>query len=173
MKSLSMALLSLMLLGFVSCGGPNDGPTPRFHGKWIIRNIHVQTYDTATNGSLFDSSYVEYTDPDTIANQVDYEWDFFNSREILSTKTIDGVTTKDTFLWSNFDPSDPEDKLKVQFDASDSSSIRKFTFKLWFGNGGTKGVLHQDPIYTQKIINGAPLTLKTVRNIEMFKNSIW
>jgi len=173
MKSISLALISLVLFGFASCGGPNDGPTPSIYGDWRILNIEVLTYDTATNGSLFDSSYTEYTDPDSIANQKEYKWEFAGYREIWSTKTIDGVTTKDTFLWSYYDIYDPEDKLKVQFDRLDSTSLRKFTVNLSFGNGGTVCDLQQDPVYTQKIINGVPVTVKTIRNIDMYKNSYW
>ena len=30
-----MAIISVVLFGFASCGGPNDGPTPSIYGEEI------------------------------------------------------------------------------------------------------------------------------------------
>jgi hypothetical protein len=171
MKTNSLALITIVLLGFTSCE-PTNSVELTVSGEWTIHNIYVQTQDSVTNGSLFDTSYLEYTDPDSIPNKNIYKWNVGIST-ILSTKTIDSITTEETYKYiHDYNYGSGEKHLYVFFDPLDSTKAHKYKIQLdW--KSETEDLswcdLLQSPVYTQKTINGVPITLKTVRRLEMSK----
>ncbi len=175
MKTNSLALISIVLLGFASCE-PSNRVELTINGEWTIHNIYVQTQDSATNGSLFDTSYLEYTDPDSIPNQNEYKWNV-GSSTILSTKTIDSITTEETYKYNyDYNYGSGDKHLYVFFDALDLTKAHLYKIKLYW-ESETEDLswcdLLQNPVYTQKTINGVPVTLKTVRRLEMSKKGYY
>jgi hypothetical protein len=171
MKPNSLALITIVLLGFASCE-PTNSVELTINGEWTIHNIYVQTQDSATNGSLLDTSYLEYTDPDSIPNKNVFKWNVGNST-ILSTKTIDSITTEETYTYSyDYNYGSGDKHLYVFFDLLDLTKAHKYKIQL-FWKSETEDLswcdLMQSPVYTQKTIKGVPVTLKTVRRIEMSK----
>ncbi len=160
---------TIILIVLVSCRS-EQVPDLNIIANWRVREVNVRIQDSATNGSLIDTFYTEYSAPnDTNDSTNRHNWEFGN--KLVITKRNNGFVTRETYSYKIENPYDTS-TLIVYLDESDSTVTKKYHLKL-----GLEGQwyieicdLEQFPVYTRSTFNGVDITLKTVNKIELEKD---
>jgi hypothetical protein len=160
---------TIILIVLVSCRS-EQAPDLNIIANWRVREVTVRIQDSATNGSLIDTFFIEYSAPrysNDTTNQ--HNWNFGNKLIIITRNN--GFVTQKTYSYKIENPYDTS-TLIVYLDESDSTRTRKYHLDLGLEGQEYTQIcdLEQFPVYTRSTFNGVAITLKTVNKIELEKD---
>jgi hypothetical protein len=160
---------TIILIVLVSCRSEH-APDLNIIANWKVRRVTVRIQDSATNGSIIDTFFTEYTMPhDTNDTTNQHNWKFGNN--LIITKRNNGLVTQETYSYKIENPDDTS-TLIVYLDQSDSTKTKKYHLDLRTEVQEYTEIcnLEQFPVYTRSTFNGVTITLKAVNKIELEKD---